>query len=165
MEYNLLKTIESSFRANFVPNEQYPRLSPFPATDYVNPGVGQICRLHSFYVPLYTRQNLHEKQKKNAIENLEGSGEDHEEQKQNEAISEELKDNEHDLKDPIEFNLEKRKRLGSAIQESFLHPKLIKTDKIIFKKPAVKKELNSEQTVKKPVLSEKSLKHKFKFID
>ena len=159
MEYNLLKTIESSLGANFVPNERYPRLSPFPATDHVNPGVGQICRLHSFYVPLYTTKNLHEKQKTNAIENLEGSGDN----SQIESNAEESNDNINEINDPIEFNLEKRKRLGSAIQESFLHPKLIKTDKIIFKTPPVKSE--PKVKVQLPKVNEKSLKHKFKFDD
>ena len=163
MEYNLLKTIESSYGGNFVPNERNPRLSPFPAIDYVNPGVGQICRLHSFYVPLYSTKNLHEKQKKNALENMEGSG-----VSQPEEILEESKESENDdLKDPIELNLEQRKRLGPAIHESFLHPKLIKTDKIIFNKPKpLKSKLKTEQKSKTDEINQKSpIKHKFKLLD
>ena len=161
MEYNLLKTIETNLGANLVPNEQYPRLSSFPATDFVNPGVGQICRLYSFYVPMYSRQNLHEKQKKIELENLEGSGVT----ESNEAL--ELNETENETsKDPIEFNLEKRKRLGEAIQESFQHPKLIKTDKIIFKKP--QKTQKSEAKLQETSANnfpQKVIKHKFKLLD
>ena len=120
--------------------------------------MGQICRLHSFYVPLYSRQNLHEKQKKNALENLEGSGIYQSEESAELKVAENEESN-----DPIEFNFEKRKRLGAAIQESFQHPKLIKTDKIIFKKPQ-KTELKSEEKFQvKNVQPQKVIKHKFKF--
>ena len=54
MEYNLLKTIEPSIGDIVCPNEIYPRLSPYPAMDFVNPGLGQISRLYSFYVPLHS---------------------------------------------------------------------------------------------------------------
>ena len=165
MEYNLLKTIESSFGANFVPNEKYPRLSSFPAADFVNPGLGQICRLHSFYVPLYTTKNLHEKQKINTLENLEGSGSidtiDTSEKSEPSKESSELSNSNTDL-DPNEFNFEKRKRLGPAIQESFLHPKLIKTDKIFFKKDVKSEPIRKpKESMQNKVV--KTVKHKFKF--
>ena len=159
MEYNLLKTIESSIGGQFVPNETYPRLSAYPANDFVNPGLGQICRLHEFYVPLYAQPNLHAKQKKEPLENLEGSGNDEKavenvDQITTEDISDQMKE------DPIEFNLEKRKRLGSAIHDSFLHPKLIKTDLISLKKP------NRGKKPKETVITPKApVKHKFKFLD
>ena len=65
---------------------------------------------------------------------MEGSGtvEDDEKTRITEAQNDESNQLEQD---PIEFNAEKRKRLGAAIQESFLHPKLIKTDKIMLTKP------------------------------
>ena len=37
--------------------------------------------------------------------------------------------------DPILYNSQKLKRLGPALQESFQHPKLIKTDKLILSPP------------------------------
>ena len=155
MEYNLLKTIENGIGAPYIPREQFPNLSSFPATDFVNPGIGQISRLYSFYVPLYNNRNLHQLQKKNALENLEGSGITEEPQSTPNIEEEQFK------KDPLEFNLEKRKRMGSPIQDSFLHPKLIKTDKIFFKRPQ-----NSERNETKETLKDvKSVKHKFKFID
>jgi hypothetical protein len=54
MEYRLLKTIESS-QLTLLPKETLPRLTPYPANNCVNPGLGQIARLYSFYVPLYSR--------------------------------------------------------------------------------------------------------------
>ena len=39
MEYSLLKTIENSVGGILIPKEQLPRLTPFPATDFINPGV------------------------------------------------------------------------------------------------------------------------------
>ena len=74
MEYNLLKTIEGNLGLNSA-SSTYPKLTPFPANDFVNPGLGQISRLYSFYVPLYSQNNLHSVSKKVNIENLEGSGE------------------------------------------------------------------------------------------
>ena len=171
MEYNLLKTIESSVGTNFIPTEKYPRLSPYPASDFVNPGLGQICRLHSFYVPLYTNKSLHEKQKTNTLENLEGSGsiekanESTETPESTETVeSKDLTNSANSTSgeiDPNEFNFEKRKRLGPAIQESFLHPKLIKTDKILFKAP-----LKSERKFKPKATNQNTtVKHKFKLLD
>ena len=99
------------------PSEVLPRLSPFPATDYVNPGLGQISRLYSFYVPLYKANNLHALQKKMAqvsAENLQGSGEsiptENADLTDNEQIAEQMKS------DPVEFNAIKRKRMGSPVQ-------------------------------------------------
>jgi hypothetical protein len=155
MEYNLLKTIENGIGAPFIPREQFPNLSSYPATDFVNPGIGQISRLYSFYVPLYSNRNLHQLQKKNSLENLEGSGVAEESQSNTEQTEQEEELN----KDPLEFNLEKRKRMGSPVQESFLHPKLIKTDKIIFKTP--KKSEKKDTKVIKDIKSD--VKHKFKF--
>ena len=161
MEYNLLKTIESNI-GQFVPNESYPRLSAYPANDFVNPGLGQICRLHEFYVPLYAQPNLHAKQKKEPLENLEGSGIE-ENKAETESVNEIENENITDQmkQDPIEFNLEKRKRLGSAIHESFLHPKLIKTDTL-----SLKKSKSEKLTKPKATISPKEpIKHKFKFND
>ena len=72
MEYNLLKTIEGNFSKTLV-SSTYPQLTPYPATDFVNPGLGQISRLYSFYVPLYSHKDLFSVTKK--VNNLEGSGE------------------------------------------------------------------------------------------
>ena len=59
----------------------------------------------------------------------------------------------------MEFNETKLKRLGPAIHESFLHPKLIKTNKIVFKKQFPKKANEMIKTEFKP---KKEIKHKHK---
>ena len=89
MEYNLLKTIEANLGTT-IQTASYPRLTPYPATDFVNPGVGQIGRLYSFYVPLHSHNNLHTISKKVNLDNLEGSGNEQTETKkvQEESVSE-----------------------------------------------------------------------------
>ena len=165
MEYNLLKSIESPLSA-VVTKQIFPRLSPYPATDYVNPGLGQISRLYNFYVPLPTNYNLHQINKKitNVSDNLEGFGKvdsDKTNVEEDSTIGEE---------DPIEFNEIKRKRLGEPIHESFLHPKLIKTDKIQFgdEVPSKAKQLTKKSISKnkkiEPLHVDKSVKHKFRLI-
>ena len=156
MEYNLLKTIERPM-ALLMPTETLPRLTPYPATDFVNPGLGQISRLYSFYVPLYTQKNIHAIEKKvENVDNLEGNG-------QASTVTEvenELEAN------PIEFNDNKRKRLGSPVHESFLHPKMIKTDHIYLKqlpKTEVKKIEKTKTAEPKVYHESKTVKHKFQF--
>ncbi len=56
MEYNLLKTIEPNLALQMCPLRN-PHLTPYPAIDYVNPGLGNAARLFSFYVPLYANQS------------------------------------------------------------------------------------------------------------
>ncbi len=56
MEYNLLKTIEPNLGLQMCP-ERNPHLTPYPAIDYVNPGLAQSARLFSFYVPLHANQS------------------------------------------------------------------------------------------------------------
>ena len=163
MEYNLLKTIEPNWASTVLP-PSFPRLTPFPATDYINPGLGQISRLFSFYVPLHSQTHLHTVTKKVNTVNLEGSGKS--ETTADTTNDESSKDDTNDAPisddiDPIEFNETKRKRLGPAIQESFLHPKLIKTNKIVFKKQLLKKNPEVIKTESKP---KKEIKHKFQFI-
>ena len=117
MEYRLLKTIEPTLGGFLCPSEAFPRLSAFPATDFVNPGLGQISRLYSFYVPLYNARSLHTIQKKMSevgAENLEGSGNlnptENVDSSENELIEQQMKS------DPMEFNATKRKRMGSPVQ-------------------------------------------------
>jgi hypothetical protein len=145
MENKLLKTIESSISAFYCPNETLPRLTAFPATDFVNPGLGQISRLYSFYVPLHSQRNLFSLQKKvesTSAELLEGFGSVDVSEKdsdielnEKESIDKDKHSDEIESQmkaDPIEYNEKKQKRLGFAIQETFLHPKLIKTDTLFF---------------------------------
>jgi len=77
MEYNLQKTLDSSFMSPVV-GHLGQRLSSTPAIDYVNPGIGAEINLFSFYVPLHTTRPLHSIQK--IVENeQEGLGQINEE--------------------------------------------------------------------------------------
>ncbi len=53
--------------------------------------------------------------------------------------------------------------MGSAIHESFLHPKIIKTDKIVFSKQKPVNNPTLETKSDKSALSFKPIKHKFQF--
>jgi hypothetical protein len=170
MEYRLLKTIEPNLGIN-VPNEMMPRLTPYPATDFVNPGLGQIARLFSFYVPLHVK-SLHSQNKNepNVEAQLqEGSGNiDHEDANKSEneidSGSENLSEQNIDA-DPIEYNEMKRKKMGFAVHDSFLHPKFIKTDKILLASPTSSKTpVKKMKTTKTESNATKTIKHKFQFV-
>lgn len=116
--------------------------------------------MYSFYVPLHSKESLHTKQKKfNALE-LEGSGTTDIDEKLDEKDNNSNPDTEmEEIKtqlqtDPQKLNDIKRKRMGSPVHESFLHPKVIKTDKIIFAQPKSKP---------KKIENSKGTKHKFQF--
>jgi hypothetical protein len=167
MEYKLLKTIQSAQGGLLVPKETMPRLTAYPANNCVNPGLGQIARLYSFYVPLYSRSNLHtiSKIEPNVDALLQEGKGDESEQKIAESVNDVLDTDDNNL-NPIEYNDRKRKLMGDAVQESFLHPKLIKTDKIVFSKA---KPQSKTQPVKSSIflntnqLPPKQIKHKFQF--
>jgi hypothetical protein len=72
MEYNLQKTIETSFM-NPIMGQSGQRLTSTPATDYINPGIGAEINLFSFYVPLHSTKPLHSIQKV-VQQEQEGSG-------------------------------------------------------------------------------------------
>ena len=137
MEFKLLKTIENGFTTGGMPKQTLPNLTPFPATDFVNPGLGQISRLYSFYVPTYSNKNLHELRKQSLLEtheNLEGFGaSENQLNQENSETSEQKLIESQILMDPNELNERNKKRMGSAIHDAFLHPKVIKTDKLMLK--------------------------------
>lgn len=123
MEYSFLKELEPSLGFMF-PTSTHPQLTQFPAVDFVNPGLGQVARIHNFMVPLYVRDTLHliEKQSddlKEEIPEQSGSGDTQEED------GEDIVKMQKKL-EPSELNERKRKQLGSAIQASFQNPKKIK---------------------------------------
>jgi hypothetical protein len=172
MEYNLLKTIETNFASFKTPNETLPRLTPFPSTDYVNPGLGQISRLYSFYVPMYSNKNIHTLHKKAAdtnAESLEGFGnvqvEENTENNESENIDQKDESDEINSQlqsNPLELNASKRKKLGAPVHEAFLHPKIIKTDKLFIKPTQTVKQ--TKQTASTSKAPKKTIKHKFEFV-
>jgi hypothetical protein len=72
MEYNLQKTIESSFMTP-VMGHSGQRLTATPAMDYVNPGIGAEINQFSFLVPLHSTKQMHTIQKV-VDQEQEGSG-------------------------------------------------------------------------------------------
>jgi hypothetical protein len=151
MEYNLLKTIEPSLQRIFTSSPSFSHmLTPFPAHDFVNPGLGNICRQYSFYMPIHTIHDVHTKSKQESQneENLQlGSGES-KNNETNEVINDTndtMKSNLEELlkqskplvnsDNPVEYNERKRKQMGDEIHQSFLHPNFVKTSKIIIDSP------------------------------
>lgn len=163
MEYSLLKQIETPIGYLFA-NSTYPHLTPYPAQDFVNPGLANVARIHNFMVPLHVQDNLHNIKKQiTEISELEGN-----------LTTEELKtnlkdqigtgddDNDNDIiqkqinSDPETFNERKRMLLGDSVYQSFLQPKKLKIGEIKLDSP-----IKAKTTSNKP---QKELKHKFSFV-
>jgi hypothetical protein len=161
MEYNLLKTIEPNFMASMMmPNSSYPNLTNFPAIDFVNPGVGQITQMYSFYVPLFNDANIHkiQKQDENELEQI-GLGKDITEPQNNETSDDIQIDND----DPLKFNERKRKLLGEGVFDSFMHPKF-KTKTISLEKKSSRKEEKPKDKIQtKAEKRKKNVSHHFEF--
>jgi hypothetical protein len=169
MEYNLLKTIEPNLGLQMCPIRN-PHLTPYPAVDYVNPGLGHAARLFSFYVPLYANDSPYNITKKEdtAISQEGGSDESEEisKQKNDSPLTSSTEDSDNIEIDPIEFNNRKRKLMGDAIQSSFLHPKIL-TGKINLE-PQHKVRKSTVSTISVKSETQKTgkghaLKHKFQF--
>ena len=67
-----MKQLDPTFTSNVLQGS----LSPYPATDFVNPGLGNIVRPFGLYVPLYLHQHSHKKVKEKVEEKIiqEGAG-------------------------------------------------------------------------------------------
>ncbi len=143
----------------------HPRLSQFPATDFVNPGLGQIARLYSFYVPMQSNYSLLTINKKVEENNQEGSGID--KSTYDEVDLDTNSDNSDtfssDNIDPVEYNNRKRKLLGDGVQSSFMNPKPIKTGLLQLDSVNKTKKLKTNNLVQdsKPKLKKET--HKFQF--
>jgi hypothetical protein len=160
MEYNLQKTIEPNLKMHMCPSSSNPRLTAYPANDFINPGIGNISKLYSFYVPIHTQSFKHEI-KKNGEENLKtdqlGGGD-----------VDILQKTESDETVLQKLNEKKRKLLGDAVFESFMHPKPFKTKKIELQTETEKQQKNSKPKSEKigkgsKNLSKKPQSHKFQF--
>ena len=176
MEYNLRKTIEPSLQRIFTPSTSFTHLlTPFPARDFVNIGLGNTSRQYSFYLPMHTQPDVHTKAKKDSLnnENVQEGGSE----TSNDELIDESKDITHVLKksqplfnedNPIEYNERKRKLMGDDIHDSFLHPSFVKTSKITFPSTATKsvKKPSNNSAPKTSTLTmpkTKEIKHKFQF--
>jgi hypothetical protein len=182
MEFNLLKTIEKPL-TYFRPNEAILQ-SPFPSRDFVNPGVGNVIKSYSIFVPLHTYNYLHRLQKTNEADQLgfgsplsssDGSAAGSAQSVAYSRIPEKYTASPStplipadtkltissisDIPDEIQStNDKKRKLVGEDIFEQFMHPK-IKTSKLeIENKVKVAPAAAYKVLPKKP-----SAEHKHKF--
>jgi len=146
MEYSLARTLDDHFEITNVP---FPHLTATPATDFVNPGLGQINSLYETFVPL-RGQSLHTLEKK-----VEAT---------NDEIEKNL--NKQLEKDPEQTGFGETK-LEPLVHQSFMNP--IVTDSIIFPKSeksnsALKRKetSNIELDTSKP--KKQKSDHKFKIV-
>jgi len=146
MEYNLQKSIQPQLM--MFPHSTYPRLTPYPANNFVQPGLSNVSKPDSFYVPLHTQSYKHEIKKNGEKLILEteqlGAGEQN-------------FDNHSDSDDSVleKLNEKKRKMLGDSVFDSFMHPKPFKTKKI---------QLEEKEKIGKGSKSHhKKSNHKFQF--
>jgi hypothetical protein len=165
MDYSMLKEIEP----NLGPSTSFGfRLSSTPLKDYVNPGVGQISRIYSLFVPIHSNSSPHLIEKVNDVTDQEGEGEGNVmDEDEGELIPH--KESESDLEMNEEFNQneKKRKNIDNGVIESFLHPKRIKIGEIIMPKKEknyLKKEHKSPQKKFPAKDVQPKILHKFKIV-
>jgi hypothetical protein len=159
MDYSLLKEIEP----NLGPFPGYGlRLSSTPSKDYINPGVGQISRIYSLYVPLHLNNSPHVIEKVNDVMTQDGEGGDSEggDFTNEESTSDNL---DSETNEEHVLNEKKRKLMDAGISDSFLHPKRIKIGEILLPK-TVKSEKNTKKLSTKPNEIQSKITHKFKIV-
>lgn len=155
MEFNILKSLDSSSSIPY----QHPLLnqlhSPFQSKDFVNPGIGGSTRIYDVFVPIYYQKPPYCSTK---LVDQQGFGETKEEEnnsasssvkivkvtkddKDDNATKEETNeplDESPDESEPEVLNQQKRKLLGEDVFEAFMHP-VFKTSKISLQASAPKK--------------------------
>jgi len=145
MEFRLLKQLDPTFTSNVLEGP----LSSSPAVDFINPGLGNIVRPFGLYVPLYLYNQSHKKVKGKSeqIIEQEGAGKV--------PIASDIKEKPAEKSEDSvtsELNNKKKQLLDEAIYQSFLHPRVIKTDTIILKR----NKLESEESKSGAVTNAKS---------
>lgn len=163
MEYNLQKKIENNLGYLF-PKSYHLHITPYPNVDYVNPGVGCSARLHSIYVPIFSKNPYEIKKTDQEVLNMEGKGTEQTIDGARDE-SEALEDNKMEQENPESYNERKRKLLGDGVFDSFQSPKIktIKTDlKTLQKNLPLNNEDSPKTTIKKSKLNSG---HKFSVID
>jgi hypothetical protein len=182
MDYNFQKAL-NALNPTYA-NYAVPKLTSTPARIRSNPGIGNIVRLYSLYVPIHTNKNIvHEIKKQiepiNDEEQI-GKGQNNSESHEQEVASSEKQEvgpsaNQTDSTDSsFDSSIIKKddnkddsiRGLSAGVAFAFKHP-AITTDKLVFvrsKKKPEKKNSESEVPAKKPKLSDTQLKHKFQFL-
>lgn len=128
-----------------VVDQPFPILSNFPAVDNINPGIGQIVDMHHVFVPI-VGEPIHTIKKKIDNENdIVGDQSGAGDAKDSHNVTEEFA---------------AKNKMDARIEESFNHPKIIKTESIKLPKlKAEKRKLPSE--IKGASREVKKLKHSF----
>ena len=155
MEYGLLKTLDQSPSSS-----SFINITPFPSTDCITPGFGQVVNQFSLYIPIHQKPSLHTVVKSIESESIEL------EKVQDGGGSIQAASNDSSNTDEIlnKLNEKKRKLLDDSIYSSFLHPKLIKTETIPIQSA---KKVQKGKGVKQSneIQPTKTLSHKFQFAD
>ena len=160
MEYNLQKTLNDNSDFDSYNGDDFST----DLFDSVTPGIGQIVPDDDFIVPLYNNSDFTTIMKEDNLDTLEqiGGGQDEDlEQQENDQSSEAI--TQTNLTDSSELE-RKRKQMDPEIYESFMHPKLFKTNTLSFDshKKEKKKDLKTEKEKEKiKQIGGKASKHKF----
>lgn len=134
MEFNILKKIQQP--VSYLQPDLSQLYTSVPNKVFINPGVGNVAKSYSIFVPIYSHSNPHSSNKtslQTGFGALDKSNSDKADKGQNEAephLSPSSPESEI-----AKFNDRKRQLLGDDIFNSFMHPK-IKTGKLELKQPA-----------------------------
>jgi hypothetical protein len=167
MEYNLIKTIETNY--GYTDDDQII-MTPFPANLTIMPGIGQIVNNLSIVMPLHNNTELTNISKKSEFENTQidqsGGGNDNDIDNSTNS-TDTLTDSSKATSEVIPFNELKRKSMDETVYQSFMHPKMFKTNSLNLAKNtktainvSAKETLEKEKTEEKKNAQSKT-KHKF----
>lgn len=156
MDFNVARQIDSS--CNPLPFSNTFYISSSPSLDFVNPGVSNIARIHSHYVPIY-QNSSNVKTKKIESTELVGGGSD-KLQEQNGGSEMNKNDTTSELNNSI------LSKLDSKVKSSFLNPHFVETGSINInsrKRPGPSSQKESQQSIVPSKKSFKTVPHKFQF--
>lgn len=175
MEYSLLKAISPQL-PYLKSHTPYVQLSPYPAKDLVNPGIGQATRIFSFYVPLSSISNPYEINKVESSKiNQEGYGEGETNNfnleqptsitnnTNNETLMDDKNDNVSLEKEMSKNDIDNVVSLSPGLKESFQHP-TIKIGKSLILPSKTKITKKNNEKIKSMKSTLKVVKHKFNVI-
>jgi hypothetical protein len=161
MEYNLIKTIKSNY--GYIA-EEHIVMTPFPADLNIVPGIGQIVNNLSIVIPLHNKHDFTNISKKSEFEVNEsdqlGAGNETENLNEPQTNS----SNENTETEAIPFNELKRKSMDETVYQSFMHPKMFKTNSLNLDNVKTPTTVSANQTTTKSNQTKNyqpKMKHKF----
>lgn len=128
----MLKTIETNY--GYIDEEQIV-MTPFPSDISIIPGIGQIVNNLSIVIPLHNKNDLTNISKKTEFEMTDevtettqlGAGNDTDNAKNDTILN-------VSNAEVIPFNELKRKSMNETVYQSFMHPKMFKTNSATIEK-------------------------------